>query len=418
MSRVQELRERRGALYQEARQMLDEAEKDNRDLAGEALEAWESRMAQVDAWGREIVARERDEQLADQLAQAQPEPKIARSRDPEPQPAGPPGTTKYDVAFRSYLRGGMRALTNEQVRTLNEKFITAEPGEQRALSTTGTAGGYMIPQGFLNDMVRVMKAYGSVRRVARVVRTDSGAAMPFPSVDDTANVGVILAENTQMAEQDVAWTTKTLSAYMYSSKLVRVSLQLMQDSAFNVEAELGDMLGERIGRIQNQHFTTGAGGGALPQGLTVGGTTGVTAASATVVTTDEIINLVHSVDPAYRNSGNATWMFGDTVLGNVRKLKDTTNQYLWQPGMQAGLPDRLFGYPIEINPDMPAPTTGNKSIAFGDFNQGYLIREVNGIQVIRFDERYMDYLQVGFTAIARADGIVRNASAYKLLVQA
>ena len=111
-------------------------------------------------------------------------------------------------------------------------------------------------------------------------------------------------------------------------------------------------------------------------------------------------------------------MMSDTALATFRKLKDTTNQYLWQPSMQAGVPDSLFGYPVEINSDMPAMTTGLKPVAFGDFYEGYLIRDVRGFQLLRMDERYADYLQVGFLGFARSDGLVRNASAYKVITLA
>lgn len=408
-SRLAELRDRRRTLWEEMKDILDSAERSGRDMSGEENESYEKRNAELDTLTREIENRERAEQLEARLAAPQPEPPVG--------PAAETRTTRpavtYQSAFKAYLRGGHRNLDNAQVRILNDNV----PEELRALSTSGTAGGYMVPTEFLRDMVRVMKAFGAVRRVARVITTESGASMPFPSVDDTANVGAILAENTQASEQDVAWTQKTLTAYMYTSKVVRVSFQLMQDSAYDVEGELRDLLGERIARIQNQHFTTGTGTGQ-PQGLVTGATSGVTAASATAVTADEIISLAHSVDPAYRTSGRARFMMGDTVLASIRKLKDTTNQYLWQPSLQAGVPDTLFGYPIEINQDMPAMTTGNKPVAFGDFNEGYLIRDVRGFQLLRLDERWADFLQVGFLGFARSDGLVRNAAAYRVVTMA
>lgn len=408
-ARLQELRDRRKSVWEEMKDILDTAERAGRDMAGEENEAYEKRQTDLDNLTREIENREKAAAVEEKLTQPQGEPPInGQQRSAPPRP----GVT-YESAFKAYVRGGNRNLDNAQIRILNDNV----PEELRALSTTGTAGGYMIPQAFLNDMVRVMKAFGAVRRVARVITTESGASMPFPVTDDTANVGAILGENTQASEQDVAWTQKTLGAFMYSSKVVRVSFQLMQDSAFDVEGELRDMLGERIARIQNQHFTTGA-GTTEPTGLVTGGTSGVTAVSTTAPTSDELINLAHSVDPAYRNSGRARFMMRDSMVAVVRKLKDTTNQYIWQPGMQEGVPDSLFGYPIEINQDMPAATTGLKPIAFGDFNEGYLIRDVRGFQLLRMDERWADYLQVGFLGFARSDGIVRNAAAYRVLTLA
>lgn len=407
-SRVLELRERRQKLWDDMKELLDSAERNNRDMSSEENESWEKRNAELEEITREIENREKAEKLEERLAAPQPEPQVNGHRAAPPRP-----TVTYESAFKAYLRGGQRNLDNAQIRILNDNV----PEEIRALSTTGTAGGYMIPQAFLNDMVRVMKAFGAVQRVARTITTESGASMPFPSVNDTANVGAILGENTQVAEQDVAWTQKTLGAFMYTSKLVRVSYQLMQDSAFDVEGELRDMLGERIARIQNTHFTTGA-GTTEPTGLVTGGTVGVTAAAATAITSDEIINLVHSVDPAYRQSGRARFMLNDAVLATIRKLKDGNDNYIWQPSMQAGVPDSLFGYPVEVNQAMAAPAIDAKPVAFGDFYEGYLIRTVRGFQLLRMDERYADYLQVGFLGFSRADGLVRNAAAYRVLQMA
>ena len=425
MSRTAELRERRRALYEEARSTLDEAERDSRDLAGEDLARWESQMAEVDRLGREIEARDRDEETRTRLEGNVTEPPIHRNGN-NGQPATPPGVTPYDVAFRSWIRFGRDGIDQTQRRALQgglTNFDTDSP-EQRAIGVgTGSAGGYTVPQGFLRDLIVRMKAYGAVRRVARVITTDTGADTPIPTFDDTANVGRILGENTQLTATDVAFGTKTIKAYMYSSDLVLVSYQLMQDSAFDVQNELTDALGARLGRIMNQHFTTGT-GTAQPQGFVTGGTTGVTGATGTTVafgtsTADayaNLIGLIHSVDPAYRQSGNCRWMIGDVALGTIRKLADTTGQPLWQPSLQQGVPDSLLGYPVEINPDMAAPAANAKSAAFGDFNAGYYIRVVRDVQMVRLDERYADYLQVGFFGFARADGLVRDANAYKLFV--
>jgi HK97 family phage major capsid protein len=261
-----------------------------------------------------------------------------------------------------------------------------------------------------------MKDYGAVINEAEVITTDSGNNLPWPTVDDTSNVGVILAENTQMAEQDATVGQASLDAYVISSKLTRVSFQLLQDSAVDPEALIVSLHGERIGRGMNVYLTTGT-GTAQPDGIVTNAATGVTAAGAAAITADELIDLVHSVDPAYRNE-RAAFMLADATLAKVRKLKDSQNQYLWQPGLQAGQAGSLFGHRYVVNQQMPAATTGNKSVLFGDFREGYVVRIVRQIQNIRFSERYADYLQVGFTSFARFDGTQKNASAYKALVQA
>jgi HK97 family phage major capsid protein len=263
-------------------------------------------------------------------------------------------------------------------------------------------------------MVETMKFYGAMRQVSEVITTATGATLPWPTNDDTANVGAILSENTQVTEQDVTLGQQDIGAYMYTSKLVRVSLQLLQDSVLDFETWLARKLGERIGRIQNTHFTTGT-GTAQPEGVQTNATIGKTGASGqtTSVTYDDLVDLVHSVDPAYRNSGRVQFMMADSTLGAVRKLKDSQNRPLWEPSVQVGVPDRVLGYSYIVNQDMPAMAASAKSILFGDFFAGYLIRDVQDIQTLRLSERYADYLQLGFLAFARADGTPQDTAAIR-----
>jgi HK97 family phage major capsid protein len=201
---------------------------------------------------------------------------------------------------------------------------------------------------------------------------------------------------------------------MYTSKLVRVSLQLLNDNAFDLESWLAGVLGRRIGRAQNQHFTTGT-GTAQPEGVQTNAVIGKTGATGqtTSVTYDDLIDLIHSVDPAYRNSGRAQFMLNDASLSAARKLKDGQNRPLWEPSIQVGTPDGLLGYGYTINQDMPVMAANAKSIMFGDFYAGYLIRDVQDVQLLRLAERYADYLQVGFLAFARTDGTPQDTAAYR-----
>lgn len=410
------LREERANLWEQMKQLL--AETEERGMTAEESAKHTQMETELRRLTSDIEARDRAEELEKRLAAPQPLPDGAIP--PSPEVAGQADKDRrYRAAFNAYLQRGMNGISAGQRDALVDGLV---PLEARALGVgTGAGGGYTVPQEFLAEIVKRMKAYGAVQRVARVVTTESGADMPFPTLDDTANVGRLLAENTQLTQTDVAFGTKTLKSYVYSSDLILVSLQLLMDTAFDVEQDLRDALAERIGRIMNQHFTTGT-GSSQPQGLVTGGTVGVTGATGTTLTFgadsgvvyDNLISLVHSVDPAYRSSGRCRWMLGDTALSAVRRVKNTQNIPLWQPSMQDGVPDNLLGYPVEINPDMPVPAANAKTIAFGDFFAGYLIRMVRDIQMIRLDERYADFLQVGFFGFARADGMVRDANAYKL----
>jgi HK97 family phage major capsid protein len=281
--------------------------------------------------------------------------------------------------------------------------------EQRALTTvTGSSGGYTIPEGFVAQLERALLAFGGVRQVAQVIRTASGNDLPWPTTDDTSNKGQFISENTQVSEQDITFGQVIYKAYKASSDLVRVPYELIEDSAFDLATTLGDMLGERIGRIANEKFTTGAGSGSSePNGIVTAATLGKTAAGAAAITADELIDLQHSVDPAYRQG--ARWMMHDNVMAYIRKLKDSQNQYLWISGIAAGMPDTLLGDPFTMNQDMASSiATTAKTVLYGQMSK-YKVREVNSLRLLRLVERYADYDQHGFVAFMRMDGNLLDA---------
>src|SRR5215510_2482049 len=177
--------------------------------------------------------------------------------------------------------------------------------EYRDMSLAVAAGGYTIAQGFVDNLEIALLEFGGVRQVANVIRTSTGADLPWPTMNDTSNKGVILAEATTFGTStDPVFANVVFKAFKYSSKPIIVSNELLEDSAFDLPMVIGQALGTRIGRIQNDHFTTG-GGTTLPKGLTVAGVVGKAAASMTTFTADEVIDLQHSIDPAYRTQ--ATW---------------------------------------------------------------------------------------------------------------
>lgn len=283
--------------------------------------------------------------------------------------------------------------------------------EFRDLSLTVGAGGYTVPEGFVNSLEQALLQFGGVRQVADVMRTDSGGDLPWPTMNDTANKGAILAEATTFGSSvDPSFASVIFKAFKYSSKPIIVSNELLQDSAFDLSNMIGGWLGTRIGRIQNDHFTTG-GGTTLPKGVVVSAASGKECASKTAFTAVEVIDLEHSLDPAYRT--NAIWMMHDTILAAARKLTDVTSgQFLWQPGMQAGVPDRLLGYRYVINQSMASTQEQSaKIMLFGDFSK-YKIRDVAGVRLVRLDELFAQTDQVGFVAFLRTDGQLLDAGTY------
>ena len=320
---------------------------------------------------------------------------------------------RYTNAFVNYVLGGREALSTEEKTLMRGNFTQFK---NAAGVATGAAGGYLVPPEFRDIIVETMKWYGPMLDVAEVVTTDTGATLPWPTNDDTANVGAILGENTQMAEQDVTIGTANIDAYMYTSKLVRASYQLMQDRP-DFPQWLARKLGERIGRIWNQHFTTGT-GTAQPDGIVTSATVGVTGTGSFATTGgisfDNLIDVEEAIDPAYGGGNNLMWMMHQTARKAVRKLKDSQGRYLWEPSLQAGMPASLDGYPVRLNNDMPTLATSSKSILFGDIREAYVVRKVRDIQTVRLDERYAEYLQAGFFGYARADGTMQNANAVRV----
>jgi HK97 family phage major capsid protein len=409
MPTLQTLLDQRATAWNKATEFQNRAASDA-ELSAEDRSAWDAALADVERLSTDIEREERHARLSSvDYSQV-----IDATKDAdEERHGGPDKAEAYATAWRSWVREGTTELSSEERTVLRTGWVDGKELRAQGVAT-GAAGGYMVPAPFRAKLIEAQKFYSSMRDVAEVITTETGATLPWPTNDDTANVGAILAENSQVTEQDVTLGTNDIGAYMYTSKLVRVSLQLLNDNAFDLESWLAGVLGRRIGRAQNQHFTTGT-GTAQPEGVqtnSVIGKTGTTG-QTTSVTYDDLIDLIHSVDPAYRNSGRAQFMLNDTTLAAARKLKDSQNRPLWEPSIQVGVPDGLLGYGYSINQDMPVMAANAKSILFGDFYAGYLIRDVQDVQLLRLAERYADYLQVGFLAFARTDGTPQDTAAYK-----
>jgi len=328
-----------------------------------------------------------------------------------PRPAPGWGDPAAD-AFVSFLRGGMENLSAEH-------RAVATPNYRAAQSTSpDTAGGYTVPQGFYGKLIDAQLAFGGMMEpnVSFVFDTETGNALPIPTDDDTSNEGVLVSENTQVGTQDVAFGQITMNAYTYSSKLVLVSNQLLQDSAFDIGAFLSDKLGTRLARVTNRHFTVGS-GASQPTGAVTGAVLGYTAGggstsgSTTTISFDDLVELEHSVDPAYRR--NARFMMSDSTLRPLKKMKDSTGRPLWLPGLADEEPDTILGRPYTINQHMAVPSPSAVTMLFGQFSN-YYIRRVAGVQVLRLTEKYADFNQVGFLAFQRWDGQLVDAGTHPI----
>ncbi|MDP3088858.1 MAG: phage major capsid protein [Methylotenera sp.] len=271
-------------------------------------------------------------------------------------------------------------------------------------TTTGAEGGFTVPSEISAMVITKLKAFGGMREVAEIITTDSGNPLSFPTNDGTGEVGEIVGENAAATLGETVLGTLPLNVFKYSSKKIALPIELIQDSAIDVVAFVVARLAERIARIQNTHFTTGA-GTTLPDGIVPKSAIGKTGTSGQTLTViyDDLVDLKHSVNRAYRR--NARYMMNDLSVSLVSKIKDTTGRPIWVPAVTEGAPDMLLGAPVVTNDDVAVMAANAKSIIYGDLSQ-YKIRDVaNSTSIRRFDDSAFALLgQVGFCGWQRSGG--------------
>lgn len=422
MPTLQELRDTRAGIWAQAQEFNERHGKGD-TMSAEDETAWQRALDEVDDLGAKIENRERTESLGKRFDEIDEEQDDKRRSAGSP--AGGDGAAledEYRAAFDGFMRFGLNDIEPEQRKLLRANFSQDKAIRAQGVST-GAGGGYTVPEAFWSKVTETMKWFGGMLESGvEVIDTDNGQHIPWSTNDDTGNKGRLLGEGQPIVEKAIAFGGKTLSAYMYTSDLVLVSLQLLQDSGIDIEGRVAIKLGERLGRIFNEHWSTGDAANK-PQGLITGATVGKTTAGATAIIVDEIIDLIHSVDRAYRSGPGVGFQLHDLVLAYVRKIRDDSGgaglgRPIWEPSIQVGQPDTLFGYAVNVNNDMASTVaTTNKTMAFGSFRAAYVARRVNNAMLMRLAERYAEFLQVGFFGFQRMDGIVQDASAVKVLQQ-
>lgn len=318
--------------------------------------------------------------------------------------------------YAKWLKGGDNALTPEDWAIKNTMS-----------TTTNSEGGFTVQSAVASQLIDYLKAYGGMRGAATTIVTSEGNPLSFPTTDGTSETGEWIAQNTTATGADPVFGTVGLNVFKASSKIVAVPFELLQDSQIDIEAFVASRLATRLGRITNTGFTVGTGTGQ-PNGIVTAATTGVTAANATSQVTaivyDSIIDLIHSVDPAYR-ARKCAFMMNDASVKVIRKIKDGQSRPIFTPGYEGtsggapfSAPDMLCGYPIIINQDVAQMAASAKSIVFGDI-ASYYIRDVMQMSMFRFtDSAYTKLGQVGFLAWMRTGGNLLDTNAVKLFVNA
>jgi|15BtaG_2_1085339.scaffolds.fasta_scaffold00881_6 HK97 family phage major capsid protein len=283
---------------------------------------------------------------------------------------------------------------------------------QNVLGTTNpaysgdTSPNELYGASFVEQMEEARLHFGGMNQVADIMTTDSGEPINWPTANDTGNQGVGIAEATAPAAADPSFGVVSWGAFKLSSKEIIVNRELIEDNQVRLVSRLAGMLGERLGREENRLFTVGA-GTTEPTGIATASTSGLTGASNSAIIYDELIDLEHSVDPAYRGAANR-YMFHDSTLLLIRKLKDSNGLYLWNSGAVSGIPSSLNGYGYTINQDMDEYAATKKVVIFGDLKK-FKIRRVRGTRLVVTDELYSRTDQVGFFAWVRVDSNLLDA---------
>lgn len=404
---IQALREQRNVKAKEVRKLVDDHPGDKWNADCQAK--YDSLVADIDQLDGEI---ERTQRVLDLDAQnAQRIQRRADNAGTSTDEAEHRLNQERDV-FRAWLRGGPNALNAAQ-----REFVEQRASDLRNQMGTQVPaeGGAVVPTDFMAQLLEELKAFGGVREVATTIGTTGGETIQWPTTDATAEEGELVDENQEVTDQDATFGTVGLKAFMFSSKGIAVPYQLLQDAFIDVEAHLRDRLVTRIGRITNKKFTIGSGVNE-PKGILTAASLGKTGAAGQVasVTYDDLVDLEHSCDPAYRKSGNCRWMFHDQTLKALKKMKDGQGRPIWLPedtgSMQSNAPGTILGYGYTINQDMPTMAAGAKPILFGCLNK-YMVRDVRQVMFFRMtDSAYTRKAQVGFLAFSRHDGNLIDAS--------
>ena len=384
-----ELRGQRAELIKGAMALVDNAQKEGRSLNAEEQQKFDAMESDARSMMTQIETLERAAEMKKELAAN------AEAREASPKQS-------RTAVFGKYLKRGLAGLNAE---------------ERAQLTTTGAAGGFLVPDGF-SGVLDVATAFtGEVERLSKKLDTASGNPLDYPTVNDTAaaNNAAIKGEGVATTATDMTFGNVAFTSYNYTS-LVRVSKQLIDDAGFNLDSFLVEALGERVARATNIDFTTGD-GSAGPKGIVAESSGSLAVATTDTLVAQDILNLIHSVDPSYRNKPSFGLMCSGTIMAMIQKLGlGQANDFpIFIPSMTAGEPDKLFGYNVYYNNDMDSNLgAAEKVLLAADFDK-YVVRRAGGVNLIRLDERYMDEMEVGFLVSARRDGHAVDTRAIKAL---
>ncbi len=386
---INDMIQKRAKVWETAKNFVDTHENENGVLSAEDNATYSRMEQEIEDLTAAIDRQQRAEAREAQLNRPVNDPIIARPDAKVDEKTGR-ASNAYREDFGAHLRG------RRLVHNVLSEGVQAD-------------GGYLVPEEFERQIVTGLDEANVVRSLAKVITTNAERKIPVAATHSAAQW---TAENAAYTESNPTFDQKTIDAFKLTD-LVKVSIELLQDSAFDLESYIAGEFARAFGIAEEQAFCVGTGTNQ-PTGIFTanGGTVGVTAAATGAVTADELISLVYALKSPYRR--NAKFLMNDATISAIRKLKDSNGAYLWQPSLQAGQPDRLLGYELYTSPYVPTMAANAFTVAFGDF-KNYWIADRSGRTVQRLNELYSTNGQVGFVATERVDGKVILSEGIQLL---
>ena len=387
---VNELRAMRAKAWESAKNFLDSHRNENGMLSLEDTKTYEEMEAKIVNLGKEIERQEKMDAMEREMAMPVNTPITSKPENTKMEEKKGRASDAYKKAFWNGMRSKYASVSN----VLSEG--------------TDSEGGYLVPDEYENTLVQALEGENVIRGRSHVITTSNGTHK-IPVVASKGEASWI-DENGAYPEDDDTFSQVNIDAHKVGT-IIKVSEELLNDSAFNLESYFAQEFGRRIGTKEEEAFINGN-GSSKPTGILTSAEVGVTAASDKTITADEIIDLFYSLKGSYRR--NAVWVLNDTTVKAIRKLKDNNGQYIWQPALKDGDHDTLLGRPILTTGAMPEIAADAKPVIFGDLSY-YWIGDRQGVTFKRLNERYADMGQVGFLASKRVDGKLVLPEAIKVL---
>ena len=395
MSKIIELRKKRAQVWEQAKTFLDEKRGEDGLLSAEDTETYEKMEAEVVSLGKEVERLER--QAAIDLELSRPTSEVLSGR-----PTTGVEEDKTGRASGEYVKAFWNAMRRSAINETDRQSLTVG---------TDSEGGYLVPDEFERTLIEALEEENIMRALAKIIKTSSGDRK-IPVVASKGSATWVDEEGPILESGDT-FTQVSIGAFKLAT-MIKISEELLNDSVFDLSSYIAKEFGRRIGAKEEEAFFVGDGEGK-PTGIfngTGGAELGVTTAKATEITADELLDLFYSLKAPYRKK--AVFVTNDATVKAIRKLKDGTGQYLWQPSITAGEPDTLLNRPVKTSAYIPTLEAKAKVIAFGDFGY-YWIADRQGRAFQRLNELYAVTGQIGFKATQRVDGKLILAEAVKFL---